>query len=328
MAVPPHCPFAREASAAISALGETALLGKIRQWLTGVTPPIPEGMGDDAAVLPGTTAPANLFTTDSLIYGRHFDASTPPQAVGAKLLKRSLSDIAAMAGRPHSAVLACLLPKQVSTAWLSACYAGLRDEALRYRVAIVGGDLAETEADLAFSLSLLGRAERPVGRSGAQVGDRLYLTGELGGSLAGKDLDFEPRLAEGHWLGQQAGVRAMIDVTDGLSKELPLLLPPDCAAGLCRSALPVSAAARACASRSGRSPLDHALSDGEDYELLFTLSPEVDAQRFLHEWQTNFSTPLREIGQVLPRPASNVAQIVDLATGVALLAQPGFEHFC
>src|ERR1700722_1817622 len=145
-------PFTRRPSLSVAALGEERLIAAIRRWLGPASPPTPFGIGDDCAVLPAARG-RQLLTIDPVIYGRHFDGSVPPAAVGAKLLKRNLSDIAAMGGRPVAAVVALTLDPRVSLAWLEKFYRGLAAAARRHGVAIVGGDVAEAEGVLAASLA-------------------------------------------------------------------------------------------------------------------------------------------------------------------------------
>ena len=169
----------------VAALGEERLIAAIRRWLGRTTPPSPAGIGDDCAVLP--PAPGRqLLTVDPVIYGRHFDARVPARAVGAKLLKRNLSDLAAMGGRPTAAVIALTLDAGVRLDWLESFYRGLAACARKYRVPIVGGDIAQANGVLAASLTLLGAAagRRILTRTGACRGDWIYVTGVLGASRA------------------------------------------------------------------------------------------------------------------------------------------------
>lgn len=316
-------PFTKQAEARIGARGEVALLRLIREWLGDTAPPPPAGMGDDTAVLPEGVG--NLLTTDSLVYGRHFDAGLPPAAAGAKLLKRNLSDIAAMGGQPGVAVLAGFLPPQTALAWLEDFTRGLAACAREWGVAVVGGDLAETTDFLGFNLTLTGTAMRPLRRAAAEPGDEIWVTGELGGSLAGHHAGFVPRLEEGAWLAGHVEVHSAIDVTDGLAKDLPALLVPGCQAFLQLDRLPLRAAARAAATASGRDVTAHALTDGEDYELLFTASPRWRSDGGEEAWARRFATPLTCIGEV--RAGTGAEPLVDAATGQPLSFGSGYAHF-
>ncbi|HND61912.1 MAG TPA: AIR synthase related protein, partial [Opitutaceae bacterium] len=148
-------PFTSQPSASVAALGEERLIAAIRRWLGPASPRAPFGIGDDCAVLPAARG-RQLITVDPVIFGRHFDASVPPRAVGAKLLKRNLSDLAAMGGKPTAAVLALTLDARVSRRWLEHFYRGLAACARRHGVPIVGGDVAQADGVVAASLTLLG----------------------------------------------------------------------------------------------------------------------------------------------------------------------------
>ncbi len=321
-------PFTNIPADAVGNVGEKKLLHKINEWLGPTSPPAPLGMGDDCAVLPASGGRCQLATVDALVYKQHFDDSAHPKAAGAKLLKRNLSDIAAMGGSPQFALLGLMLPSTLRLDWLKAFTCGLREEAEKWGVALVGGDLCETKTSLGGHLTLLGSAERAVLRQGGQKGDHILITGELGGSLLGNHLTFQPRLREGQWLATRTEVHSMIDVTDGLLKDLPALVPPGCAAGIFPETLPVSAAARQLALKSGKTPEHHALGDGEDYELLFTLSIETDLEYFIGQWGKQFKTPLTCIGKLVAKSSENLeGKIIDLKTGNAVELEGGYEHF-
>jgi thiamine-monophosphate kinase len=286
-------PFTRRRSLSVAALGEERLIAAIRRWLGPASPPSPAGIGDDCAVLPRARG-RQLLTVDAVVYGRHFDASVPPAAVGAKLLKRNLSDIAAMGGRPVAAVVALTLDRRVRRDWLEKFYRGLAAEARRHRVAVVGGDVAEAPGVLVASLTLLGAVDgaRAVTRAGARTGDWIYVTGVLGGSVrSGHHLAFVPRLAEGAWLARRPAVRAMMDVSDGLAKDLRALTPRGS-----RSALEAGLLPR----RPGVS-LGSALGEGEDYELVFALAARTDRPAFERAWRRAFPRiRLTRIGRFVP----------------------------
>jgi thiamine-monophosphate kinase len=282
-------PFTSSRARSVAAIGERRLIDGIRRWLGRASPAAPFGIGDDCAVIPPTKR-HQLVTTDPVIYGQHFDDAVSARQAGAKLLKRNLSDIAAMGGRPVAAVVSLALAPETSVRWLEQFYRGLAAAALQYGVRIVGGDLTQGPAKFfgAF-LTLHGESSggRVVTRTGARAGDAIYVTGALGGSLLGHHHAFAPRLAEGAWLAGRAEVRAMMDVSDGLAKDLDSLTPADLAPALCADAVPISPAAKKRAKNSGRTPLFHALSDGEDYELLVVVRGG-DSERLERDWQRRF----------------------------------------
>ena len=306
----------------VIAHGELRLIGQIRQWLGDASPASPFGIGDDCAVLPPTKK-LQLVTTDPVIYGQHFDDTVPPRAVGAKLLKRNLSDIASMGGKPVAAVVSLALASDTNIAWLREFYRGLAACARRYGVKIVGGDITQGPPGFfgAF-LTLHGEAtgQRVVTRGGALPGDRIYVTGRLGGSLLGHHYKFTPRLTEGTWLAGRKEVCAMMDVSDGLAKDLDALTPAGLAPALIAAAIPISAAARKSAAQTKQSPLFHALSDGEDYELLLIVCYRADPARFERDWQKKFpKLKLSHIGNFAKKDAMP-------AHSVRLVDYSGYEH--
>jgi thiamine-monophosphate kinase len=314
-------PFTPHRARSVAALGERELIRRIREWLGDVSPASPFGIGDDCAVIPPTRH-QQLVTTDPVIHGRHFDDSAPARAVGAKLLKRNLSDIAAMGGRPVAAVVSLALAPETATAWLREFYLGLAANARQYRLKIVGGDITQAPAGFfgAF-LTLHGEsAGRLITRRGAQPGDRLYVTGRLGGSLLGHQFRFTPRLAEGAWLATRSEVIAMMDVSDGIANDVESLTSQGLAPALSEATIPISPAATRMARKSGRPALAHALGDGEDYELLIVVRPVPRAARLARDWARRFpSLPLSFLGTFVPR-GRVPAEAIDLA------AYRGYEH--
>jgi thiamine-monophosphate kinase len=290
-------PFATRSKDSVAALGEERLIGEIRRWLGSASPPTPFGIGDDCAVV-ARSPRAQLITVDPVVYGRHFDASVRPADVGAKLLKRNASDIAAMGGKPRLAVIALMLDETTSVEWLEQFYRGLAATARRYQIAIVGGDVAQADGVVAASLTLLGEAvgSRVLTRVGARVGDWIYVTGSLGNSLnSGHHFRFTPRLVEGAWLAQRSAVKAMLDVSDGLAKDLRALAPKGAVAALDPATIPL---------RKG-ADLRAAVSEGEDYELAFALAATCDRQAFARAWRRSFPrVPLTCIGRFVRRGAA------------------------
>jgi thiamine-monophosphate kinase len=313
-------PLTKNTFDSVASLGEEKLIAAIRRWLGPASPPSPHGIGDDCAVLPASTY-QQVITVDPVIYGRHFDDQVPPRAVGAKLLKRNLSDLAAMGAQPTAAVVALTLDPRVSLSWLEKFYRGLAACARDYRVPIVGGDIAQADGIIAASLTLLGQATGPrlLLRTGAKIGDWIYTTGKLGGSLTSHHFDFSPRLAEGAWLAARAETRAMIDLSDGLAKDLPALTPVNAEPFITATDVPISLDATRLAKKSGRTPLAHALSDGEDYELLFVVAKNTDLGAFELAWRRRFKTPLFCLGRFV-RQGERPAGSIDLGD------YHGYEH--
>jgi thiamine-monophosphate kinase len=257
------------------------------RWLRRQTPQDPRvliGPGDDAAALFWQADQVCLVTTDMLLEGSCFRlAEAGPRRVGRKAMAVNLSDIAAMAGRPVAAVVSVGLPRRSGRSLAEELYAGLREMADQFATAVVGGDTNSWDGPLVISVALLGEAipPGPVRRSGARPGDYLLVTGPLGGSILGKHLDFTPRVREAQQLLRAAPLHAMIDVSDGLGADVfHLCEESGCGASLRAEAIPIAADAYKLA--DGRSPLEHALGDGEDFELVAALAPE-DARRLLSE---------------------------------------------
>ena len=272
------------------------------------------GAGDDCAVLDlGVPDSLVLFKTDAVVEGIHFRRDTPPEKIGRKALARALSDVAAMAGTPTAALVTVGLPTGFDPESVARLYAGLNELATQYQVAVVGGETTNNPERLLVSISLVGLVPRGrlILRRGARVGDAIFVTGELGGSLAGRHLDFEPRLAEARWLAEHFAIHAMLDLSDGLAGDLRHLLEAGrVGAELSTSALPISRAAKARARARegaepaadggrGSPPASHgralppkpaalaALTDGEDFELLFTVASR-DAVKLLDAWRKQF----------------------------------------
>ncbi len=310
----------------IAHLGETQLIQKIKFWLGTVNPPAPHGIGDDCAVLDPIQEGRQLITTDSISYGHHFDDSITAKDAGAKLIKRNLSDIAAMGGAPTSAVLALLCSPDISIQWLESFFSGIQSTCDRYSISLVGGDISTLkETALSAVLTLNGYALAPKLRTTSQMGDYIYVTGTLGGSILGKHFQFEPRLAEGQWLGKQPECHAMIDLSDGLGKDLQALLPAGTSAHLLLDQIPISDAAKELAQTSGLEELEHVFCDGEDYELLFTVCKDTERLTFEENWKQHFpNTQLTYIGSI--QPGSTKEPYLNARTKIALPWIYGFEH--
>lgn len=283
-------PFTTQSSDSVSSLGETRLIAAIRKWLGKSSPRTPFGIGDDCAVMPRGRA-AQLLTVDPVIYGEHFDDSITPYNVGKKLFKRNLSDIAAMGGKPRAAVVALAIDQSVRIQWLKDFYRGLASISRTYRVPIVGGDVAHHRGGIVATLTLVGEAsgDRIITRQGARINDILYVTGFLGNTLtSGHHYNFSPRLEEGEWLAKRAEVMAMMDVSDGLAKDLHSLTPAHAIPALEERKIP---------RRSG-CPMESALCCGEDYELLIVVDGRSDLKCFEQTWKRRFpKTRLTRIGR-------------------------------
>ena len=287
------------------------------------------GAGDDCAVLDvGADGRLLLFKTDAVVEGIHFTNETAPEKIGRKALARCLSDIAAMAGTPTAALVTLALPRKFDVEFVEKIYAGLSALARQHGVAIVGGETTTNPEHMLISIALIGFVPRGkvLLRSGAKAGDAIFVTGELGGSLAGKHLDFEPRLAEARWLADNFSLHALMDVSDGLAGDLRHILKASgVGAELLKRAVPVSRAAKEISKRgdAAKPAFVAALTDGEDFELLFTVASK-DAVPLLDAWKQEFpKLRLSCIGKIV---AGQGIKLRD-ETGVRPLTAHGYDHF-
>jgi thiamine-monophosphate kinase len=239
-----------------------------------------------------------------------------------------LSDIAAMAGTPPAALVTIALPENFDAKFVTKIYDGLNALAREHGVAIVGGETTTNPGRILISIALLGTVPRgkQILRGGAKVGDAIFVTGELGGSLAEKHLDFEPRLAEARWLAQNFSVHAMIDLSDGVAGDLPHILNASkVCAEILKSAVPISreAKSRAKENSSAKPAFAAALTDGEDFELLFTVASNA-AVKLLDAWKEKFpKLKLSCVGKIV---AGDGILIRDKAGSHKLNAH-GYVHF-
>jgi len=297
------------------------------------------GVGDDCAVLDlGVPDKLILFKTDAVVEGIHFTKDTAPEKIGRKALARCLSDIAAMAGTPTAALVTLALPaapkqseggpKGFDPDFVAKIYDGLNGLAKEHGVAIVGGETTTNPGCILISISLLGTVmrDKQVLRSGAKVGDAIFVTGELGGSIEGKHLDFEPRLAEARWLAEQFSIHALMDLSDGLAGDLGHIVSASgVGAEISKTSLPVSRAAklRAKAGDAAKPAALAALTDGEDFELLFTLASK-DAVKLLDAWKAKFPTvKLTCIGKIV----KGEGILLRDKTSAHKLSAQGYVHF-
>ncbi len=268
-------------------LGEFSLIDWIRQRQGSQTSPGTRlGIGDDCAILRPNHGSDLLVTTDMLMDGRHFRLDKDgPRAAGYKALGVNLSDIAAMAGVPRAAVVAVALPRADAVAVAQGLYIGMRELAERFGVDLVGGDTNAWDGPLVISVTVLGEATAcgAVRRAGAKPGDAILVTGPLGGSLfAGRHLRPEPRIAEALAVHQVVPIHALIDISDGLSSDLGHILAESGGLGavLDSASIPIHPDAHAMSRHDQTPALDHALNDGEDFELCMIIAAE-DAARLL-----------------------------------------------
>lgn len=275
----------------LSELGEERLLEQLLPGLP-LNNCVEAGAGDDCAVV---RRPASesllLLKTDCLVHGVHFTAAAKPSAVGWKAMARPLSDFAAMSGLPQFALVTLLLPPSTTKRWVMELYRGLARAARAFDVAIVGGETSRIDGPASVGVSLVGTVgkNRWVSRGGGKPGDALFVTGKLGGSIRGRHLKFTPRIIESRWLTKHFHVHAMMDLSDGLGADLPRLARASKVGWeIEERAIPRS---RGCSLRE-------AISDGEDYELLFAISAD-DAPALHRAWNKKFpKLALTQIGRL------------------------------
>jgi thiamine-monophosphate kinase len=335
-------------------LGERGLIRRIgrSEVATGRAEGLEVGIGDDTAVMTVPPGHRLLATTDLLIEDVHFRTrSAAPTDIGWKALAVNLSDIAAMGGIPRWALVALAVPAGTEVEAIDAFYAGMGDAGAPHGVTVVGGDTSASPGGWMVNVTLLGvHPGAPRLRSHARPGDAIAVTGRLGGSAAGlhalelgadqaraaglapgplaeiiaTHLRPRARVAEGRWLGEAAGVHAMMDCSDGLATDLEHICRESGVGARVRlDQVPVAPAARAAGDALGVDARDWAVGGGEDYELLLTCAPDA-AARLAEGLAAATGTPLTVIGRV-EGPAGAVA-FVDEA-GLPVTVRSGYQHF-
>lgn len=279
------------------------------RWFRESLPPHKQvllGPGDDAAVLKLSEGANLVATTDMLMDGVDFRLSEHEAAlIGRKALAVNLSDLAAMAARPVAALVSLALPIDGGESLAKRLYEGILPLASEFDCAIAGGDVNSWNGPLVISVTALGEVQpgQEWRRSGARPGDLILVTGSFGGSILGKHFSFTPRVEEALWLAEHLKVRAAMDVSDGLSLDLSRLAEASgVGAGLHLDQVPVATAAKTLSEihADGSSPLDHALADGEDFELILAVDP-TEAEQFFRQhpdWRGRLTT----IGRFTEQP--------------------------
>ena len=303
----------------IGEIGERELIQRLCRHL-GASPELLVGAGDDCAVVPAGKW-NYVLTTDPVVEGVHFLPGEEGARVGYKAVGRVLSDIAAMGAEPLWLLIDVVCPATVPVSWMEAVYTGAGQLLAQHGAAVIGGDVARGPV---VELHVFGVGRVPNGtavlRSGAMSGDALYVTGALGGSLQGRHLRFEPRIAEGCWLREGNWVTAMIDLSDGPGTDLMHLA--ECShLGFELAADQIPVTAESGAGDPDGTPLEHALSDGEDFELLFTV-PTRRKHAFEQAWRERFTTRCTCVGRMIV----GGCYLID-AAGRHLFTARGFEHF-
>jgi thiamine-monophosphate kinase len=330
----------------VADLGEHALIERIRARVPPAPDFVPVGIGDDAAVVAPERNNLDVITTDCLIEGIHFDrAFASAFDIGHKALAVNLSDLAAMGAAPRVALLSLALPDAWPAADFDALLDGLLALAERVGIALVGGNIARSPGPLVVDLTAIGtvKPRRVITRAGARPGDELYVSGTLGASAAGlaslraaragsampraegceaRHLRPQPRLRLGALLGRTRTARACVDLSDGLADGIrQLATASGVGATIDAGAIPIDADARDWFDRQGQPALDAALRGGEDYELLFAVSPR-NRRRLEAVRRLVGDLPIRRIGHIMAKP-----QIELRRDGRVEKLPPGFAHF-
>lgn len=317
-------------------ISEFALIEKIKTWiprdLQGVLP-----LGDDAAVLRAPRDEELIFTSDALVDGIDFYASAAkrnalgylsPEFAGRKALAVNLSDLAAMGAKPLACVISLGIPKHWKESWLKKFYRGLVDLARVYQVKCCGGDISSSR-EFFVSIAMLGTASRKqiVTRCGAKAGDWIGVTGSLGGSLLRKHAGFTPRLHEADFLAR-SGVRAMMDISDGLLQDLGHMLKASrTGAELEMLEIPISYDAVYLSRQKARESFERACTDGEDFELLFA-APDSKKAAIDKKWKKQFPrVPLSWIGRMTKHSGKTTWLLQSRRTDAPAFKSSGYKHF-
>ncbi len=293
-------------------LGEFGLINRIRK-LIKTDSSVVKGTGDDCAVLKFDRNKYQLFTCDMIVENTDFTLKDSPYLIGRKAIAISVSDIAACAGLPRYCLVSLGMSKDTSVEFIDKLMKGMLSLAKKYNINLVGGDISRAR-QLTIDVSMLGIVEKKnlTLRSGAKIGDIIFVTGELGGSILGKHLRFIPRLKEARFLVKNFKVNSMIDISDGLTQDLGHILEESLKGAIIyEDLIPISKQAR---------NLNEALYMGEDFELLFTMS-HTESRRLLAKAKNNF----RAIGEITDKTYG--LRLVDKRGKEKIIKPKGFQHF-
>lgn len=288
----------------LRSFGEDELIALLTRGLTPGSETL-VGVGDDCAVIGRRRqkTPFLLFKTDCIVEGVHYLADADPAKVGWKAMARAVSDIAAMGGWPVAALVTVVLHPDTPLKFAKGVYRGFEIAGRKFDFGIVGGETSQVPCNGCnmISVSMLGKVEpdRCVLRSTARSGDEVFVTGRLGGSIHGRHLTFQPRLEQARWLVEHCKPSAMMDISDGIGKDLYRLA--NASGQTCsidRSAIPYN---RGCS-------VDNALNDGEDYELLLTFAPDQTKDLEMM-WKERFPRlRLTRIGSLSDSPSGDSSE--------------------
>ncbi len=293
-------------------IGEFGLIERFRRLIKTDSSVI-KGSGDDCAVLKFDRNRYQLFTCDMIVEGIDFRPQDNPYFIGRKALAVSISDIASCAGLPRHCLISLGTPKNTSLKFIDRLFRGMLGIAAKFNINIAGGDISASRA-LTIDVSMLGVVEKKylLLRSGAKAGDIICVTGQLGGSIRGKHLKFNPRVKEARFLARNFKINSMIDISDGLTQDLGHILEQSrVGAVIYESLIPVSKEARG---------LEEALYMGEDFELLFTLSRR-EAKKVIGRRLKGFKV----IGEIVDKKSG--LRLIDRQNRERIIPARAFRHF-
>lgn len=332
----------------ISDIGEFPLIDRLDRLITTDHPDVIVGIGDDVAVLAGDADVYRLATIDAQVETIHFLSDViSPYDLGRRALAINLSDIAAMGGTPRFALVSLVLPNHTQVDWIETVYRGLRAEADRYGVTVVGGNMARAPAHIVIDICVLGRVKKEhlLLRSGARPGDTVLVTGQLGDAAAGLrlvqdrlDVSEEqrdrllsrlftptPRLPEAAVITRAGHATAMLDVSDGLSSDVGHICERSgVGVRIWAERVPISEAVQHVAEQIGEYAWDLALAGGEDFELCFT-APANAVDALVQAMEAGTGTPVTVVGEILP--ADEGRRLVRPDSEEVPLESAGWQHF-
>jgi len=301
----------------IKDLGEIGLIRRVARKVR-TDSSVVKGIGDDTAVIKWTHDKYLLFTCDMLVEDVHFHRKlATPFQIGWKALARNISDIAAMGGVPRYALISIGLESNLPVSFADGIFKGMNALAKKFKINLVGGDTVRSKR-IVVDVSLIGEVEKKhlALRSGARKGDAIFVTGFLGGSIKGKHLDFMPRFGEARQLVKNFKISSMIDISDGLLLDLSRVLDASSAGALIyEDLIPLSKCA---------SSFESAVTDGEDFELLFTM-PHREAERLIRHNVSQFDVPVSLIGEITSKKRGY--RLVGSDWKEKRIEKKGYTHF-
>ena len=282
-----------------------------------------KGPGDDMAVL-ALQHDKILITADTLLEGVHFDLSKASlEQVGYKAMACSLSDCAAMCSTPIGAIGCTSFPTSFNMDDIKQMHKGVQYASDKYNCPIIGGDVTSWDNPLAISItmfSIMENGRMPVYRSGAKIGDKILVTGKLGGTISGKHLTFSPRIEESHWLYDNCQLNSLMDISDGTAGDLRhICTESNVSAFLYADRIPVNNTV------ISKDRVMGALTDGEDFELLMTI-PEKGIDELLLKWSAKFDTPLTVIGEIIEKDNNVASVFLKRENQIDTIQATGWEH--